>query len=188
MPESHIDKIIAGHYAMILCCLLYLAWWRVAFHPHSTGAYRGWNILLLLAVLGSAFWGILLIAFGIRAIPETPVISPLAVCGFGILSYFVLLFVTSQIFHRVPMAELFLITAWAVLELSVVNALYGTMFLPSGDIMVFVVIIVATVVGVASYMMYYTLDDMTAYYCGMVPLVADAAAMWLIVRKMSLNS
>ena len=185
MPESPIAKMIAGHYAMMLCCLFYLAWWSVAFHPHSTGAYRGWQLVLLLAVLGSAFLGILLITYGIRAIPETPVISTLAVCSFGMLSYFVLLFVTSQVFQRISTAELFLIVTWAVLEFSVINSLYGTNFLPHGDIAVCTIILAATIIGLMSYMMYYSLDEMPAYYCGMVPLLVDAAAMWLIVRKIS---
>ena len=183
MPESPIDKIIAGHYAMILCCFLYLVWWIVAFHPQSTGAYRGGQLILLLAVLSSAFLGILLIIYGIRAIPEAPAMPPMGVCLIGFMSYFALLFVTSKVFHRVPTAELFLIVAWAVLELAVVNALYGTTFLPHGDITAIAIILTATAIGLAAYMMYYSLDDMTAYYCGMIPLVVDAVAMWAIIRK-----
>ena len=118
-------------------------------------------------------------------IPETPAMPFIAICCLGVLSYLILLLVTSQVFHRVPTAELFLMTAWAVLELVVVSALKGTVFLPPGDITIYAIIFIATGIGLAAYMAYYSLDEMLAYYCGMVPLLVNMAAMWVIIRKIS---
>jgi len=98
----------------------------------------------------------------------------------GAVAYLLLLGVTAGLLGRKPTSELLLIVLWAVMETAVVHALYAADFLQAYTIPA-VIIIGATILGLVAYLLYYEIDEQSAYYWGMVPLITDAAAMAAIM-------
>ena len=177
--------MVLGQAALVVCCLVYLAWWCVAFRPGvSSGGLLGGVLLLLMVLFAAA--GILLEADGIRALWEGAAgQAALRILIAGVLAYPVLLFVTVKGFHRVPTTELVLIVAWAVLEAMVVTVLVRAGFAAPGAAMpCSIAIALATVIGLVCYVLYYRLAPWPAFACGMVPLGLDALAMAFVTWRL----
>ena len=171
-------RIISGQILLILCCAVYLIWWYRGFRPgvmvSRVGGVNG-VLLLITAALGLA--GVIFSLTPVQAIKE-PAISQTFIVAGGIISYFLLLFVTKGLFHRLVTTELFLIVGWTMLELVVVDRLYAMGALNGGGFgTVCIVIAAAFLISIVLYVAYYRMEEMRAFYAAMVPLVTEAAAM-----------
>ena len=169
---TFIKYIAAGQGALTLCCLFYSAWWYVAYNPKPIE-----NILSSKA--GLLFWitficglvGVYLNIYGIRNLAD---VKP--ICLFGGIAYIVLLATTFLIFNRPVTAELFLIVAWATLETSAIFAAYGNF-----STIPMLTVAAATIFAMVAYLLYYNVDDLKAFYLGLLPLTVDAAGSAIIL-------
>lgn len=155
--------IAAGQGALMLCCLFYAAWWYVAYNPKINESPFGGILFWITFDFGIA--GIYLNICGIRHLDNLK-----QICFIGGAAYIALLAVTVLIFQRQVTAELFLIVAWATLETAAIFAAFNE------DIPQILLITVAavTIFAIIAYLLYYKLDEMTAFYLGLVPLISDA--------------
>lgn len=179
--------IVFGQMALVACCVVYLAWWCIAFRPGvvSGGAMGGVLLLLTMVLAGVGIW---LDAGGICAL-WTGSAGRAAGCIFlvGIVAYPVLLLLTVKVLHRVPTTELLLIVAWAVLEAMVVAVLaFSGLAADGAALPCFVAIVLATVIGLICYLVYYHLAPWTAFYCGMVPLGLDGVTMAFVMWRLGI--
>ena len=158
--------IAAGQGIMTLCCLFYAAWWYVAYSPKV-------NVNEIGGIAGILFWitfacgiaGLYLNIYGIRNLADVK-----QICLIGGAAYIVLLAVTVLIFHRPLTAELFLIVAWTTLETAAIFAAFNENI----PIILPIIIAVASIFAMVSYMIYYSLNEWRAFYFGLLPLIANA--------------
>ena len=102
--------------------------------------------------------------------------------------FFVLLAVTSIAFHRPLTSELLIIQVWAAIELCAIAALYtADRFGPGRAATIAALVAIATVVGMACYVLYYRLDEAAAYRAGMAPLAVDAVVMAVFLAVMAFS-
>lgn len=176
--DSCVGKLFWGNILLVICSAFYLAWWIVAFRPKSASKGLGTNLLLLAAV-AAGIGAVVFMTRGISTAPHPVALFPsgLILWG-GIAVYLILLVVTAFLLRRQVTTELFLIIGWAMLELSAIDALYGT-GQAAFPISVFLIIViaVAVVVSMICYLLYYRLEQTAGYSDGMIPLIVDAAAM-----------
>ena len=171
------NYILTGQMLLIMCCAVYLIWWYRGFRPNTNvSRVGGVNGLLLLV---TAALGIAGLIFSLMPVPAAIIVAA------GAVGYFVLLLVTKVIFHRVVTSELFLITGWTVLEMTVLVRLRaGEIIGPAGVLVMCAVIAAAFVISMILYVAYYKMEEMKAFYAAMVPLVTEAAAMAMMVAAM----
>ena len=176
------DQIRLGQGLLIICCVFYLIWWYRGYRPGvSASPIGGINGLLLFITM---VFGISGVIFSLMPVPEVsePKMYPVTVIGAGIGSYIALLLVTKFLLHRIVTAELFLIVAWTVLEIFVINRLSASGFLSDSGFMILCTVIVAAfVISMILYIAYYRMEEMKAFYAAMVPLVTEAAAMAALI-------
>lgn len=176
--DLHTRELFGGNILLIVCSLCYLAWWVVAFKP--SGAGRGMTTgLLLLAAMVTGVVAVMLTIKGINASPhETTLIPPNYILWGGVAAYAVLLVITGVFFKRQVTSELFLIIGWAMLELSALNALYGSGRFGLRTAIAFSVVIgIAVVVSLVCYVLYYRLGATAGYLDGMIPLMTETLVM-----------
>ena len=78
--------------------------------------------------------------------------------------------------------ELFLITDWLILEMCLINTLYGAQILSISRFWnLFFVLMVAFVVSILLYILYYRMEAMKAYYAAMIPLMTEAISMIIVL-------
>lgn len=175
-------RVITGQFLLIICCVFYLIWWYRGYRPGaSAGPIGGINGVLLFITMAFGFSGVI---FSLMPVPEIsePKMYPMAIVGAGTGAYLVLLLVTKFIFHRIVTAELFLIVAWTVLEIMVINRLFAGGFLPdSGFMFLCAVVMAAFTFSMILYIVYYRMEEMKAFYAAMLPLVTEAAAMAVLI-------
>ncbi|MBQ9347781.1 MAG: hypothetical protein IJT94_10690 [Oscillibacter sp.] len=174
---SPLKSLIHGNWLMGLCGGFYLAWWLTAFRPPKPRSTPVCTILLTLAFLA----GIAGFYFCARTLATPPVnmlpgIRNLHITLGGAAAYVILLAVSVLVFHRMVTSELLIITAWAVLELCVVNTLYRCENLVSGTaVRLSVWILAAALVSLVCYLLYYRLPYTAGYIDGCIPLVLAIA-------------
>lgn len=174
-----IKFIVVGHCAMILCCIFYLAWWNIAFRPVAADGVSSGKagLLLVLTILCGAV-GVIGNIYGIQAITTAGNISPKIIGGFGVVSYVILLIITKWLFSRPVTSELLLIVAWTTLEVAVILSIYNLNF----PLLPIVIIGVATILAMIAYLLYYSVDEWTAFYLGMIPLVIYIISMVFLMH------
>ena len=168
-------ELLYGNRSMIACVLCYLSWWIITFKPPAPkGSLIGSVFLIGAFIFGLG--GIFIIVHAITRIsldPVTELFIPMRVIPIiGIISYVLLLAITSKLLHRQVTSELFIIIGWTVLELCFVNAMYRCGI--SGKeavIVLFAGIIAVAVLSIICYLLYYKLEYVKGYYDGMIPLV-----------------
>lgn len=175
--------ILTGQILMALCCGIYIPWWFKVFKPEQPHNWiaDGAGILLLLIVI-SGLSGLVFTAAGNSRVQSDgffiPGIHPLMA---GIILYFAMMTLTVFAFHRPVTTELFLINGWLILEVVTVNALYGTECFTRG--MTAGLLAVETGVFISNivlYVLYYRLDQWTAYKMAAVPLALNGIVMLVI--------
>ncbi len=165
-------RILAGNLLFVACCIVYLAWWCVAFRPGFTAPMSIKGILFLVtAALGIMGLGMIISGCnqaegGIRYI---------AVIAAGAAVYILLLLLTNLLMHRQVTTELMLIVFWVCMQVCACNALYGADIIGRTAFIVLAVIaVVVAAAGMICYLKYYELEPMPAFYDGMVPLILFA--------------
>lgn len=180
-PSSPVFKLFLGNLCMVGCCVFYLAWWILAFKPEGAikGMKSGWLLLPAFLLGAAAVFTITPWANAIEG--EHSFFSGRTVLIGGITAYVVLLAVTNMAFHRQVTTELFLIVGWTGIALLEANALYELQALSrSGTIALFVGILLAAVISMVCYLLYYGLDPLPGYIDGMIPLILVAIFMLLM--------
>lgn len=171
-----IGKLFWGQLLLILCCALYLAFWSVGYNPHVSFRMAPKAALFACTALCGAA-GVVLAVSGINATEQKPV-PQLAIVLAGVGAYVLLLLLSLWIWKRQVTTELALILAWAVLELSTLNALAGAHAWSRPWLVGFAVIVAIAVAGsMVCYLLYYRLPENTAFVVGMVPLILLALVM-----------
>lgn len=170
--DGPIRQIFRGNILLIICCAFYLARWLLAFKPVGAikGIKSGW-LLIPAAVAGVA--AVILTVRGIGdAEPARALFPGIYVIVGGIAAYVILVAVTLGLFHRPVTTELILIVGWAVMALCEINVLYGTESLSRTAALVFIgIIVIAMLISLVCYVLYYKLDSRMGYYDGMAPLL-----------------
>ena len=176
--------IMIGEVLLVGCSLSYLVWWTITFRP-SGRTSPGGGLFLGGAVLGGV-GGLVLLAVGIAVLLPRASWPALAetIVG-GVLVGALLLYVTSRVAHRPLTTELPLIVVWATMQLATGITLRTADVLTGSAASAWIVAIaIATLVGLACYLVFYRLDPVPAYWVGMVPLALDglvAAVLAVIV-------
>jgi peptide methionine sulfoxide reductase msrA/msrB len=173
-----VTKLIWGNLLMIICSLFYLAWWTVAFRPDAE-AKTAVTGPLLGAAFAFGIAGVVMLCGELNGTPKGRTLFPgMSLFIGGIAVYFILLALTGILMKRMVTTELFLIVAWAVLELSVINSLYSREAAGRTVSIVFCVIVcAAAAAGLYCYLLYYGLDARKGWIDGMIPLILVAAVM-----------
>ena len=170
-------SMIVGNYVLIGCCAVYLVWWSIAFNPRFSPSLAP-KVILFLVTLALGIVSIVMIIGGITGAHTAPAIPNFAVCIVGIVVYIVLLFLSSKLFHRQVTTELILIVGWLVLQCCLINTLFASGALPLEKALIAcAVVFVMAIVGMVCYLWYYRLDEMPAFFIGMVPLILFALSM-----------
>ncbi len=179
---SHVARqMLWGNLLLAGCCVFYLLWWIFAFKP--TGAIKGMKsgwLLIPAFLLGIA--AVVMISKGANgADTAQSFFSARAVLLTAVISYVVLLLVTIAAFHRQVTTELLLIVGWTALAFLESNALYGMEIISrNGAIGLFVVAVLAAVLSMICYVLYYGLGDRAGYIDGMIPLILVAVYMTVL--------
>lgn len=171
-------QILWSNILFIICCAFYLAWWLLAFRP--TGAIKGIKTGWLL--IPAFITGIVAVTQAVKGIQSASIDVALFPSKYilwgGIAAYFILVAVTGLLFKRPVTTELFLIDGWAMLVLLEINVLYGIGQFSQGLSVIFViVIVVATLISIICYVLYYNLGVREGYFDGMIPLLLAALVM-----------
>lgn len=166
--------VFAGNLLLLFCFLFYLVWWGVTFRPDASGGPIGSLCILAAFITGTA--AIVLTCGGINSLSQVSKGLPVKYILLGVaVMFFILLLVTSIIFHRIVTSELMIIHLWIALELSVIAVLYGTGSLGlSRAAILAALVLIAFVASMICYVFYYRLTGMASYYDGMVPLMSAA--------------
>ncbi len=180
-------QIFGGSLLLLLCSLFYLAWWAVSFRPHSSGGSAAAFYIAAAFITGCAAIGMM--AGGINSLSEESRGLPVRyIIGGGIALFFVLLTVTSMVFHRVVTSELLIIHLWATLVLSAVAVLHGTGRFGAGHAVAMAALVaIFTVAALVCYVIYYDLDDTGRFYIGMAPLIADSVVMAVFLGMLAFS-
>lgn len=173
-----IALLVGGHAALAACTALYLAWWCLFFdprreRPRGPRFAAGVACIVGAAVLGVA--GVALCAVGMADLlpagARPAVLGGMAGCGLAL--YVVLLTGTVKLFKRPVTTELLLFTAWAVLELGVLNVAYAASALAAPvAVALGALVVLVLLASLASYLLYYRLEPLRAYAAGAAPLAA----------------
>ena len=176
--------IVIGEVLLVVCSWSYLVWWTITFRP-SVRTPAGGGLFLAGAVLG----GLVLLAVGIAAIlPKASSPALGATIVGGALVGALLLYVTSSVAHRPVTTELPLIVVWATVQLAAGITLRtaGVLRAPAASAWI-VATAIATLVGLACYLIFYRLDPIPAYWIGMVPLAVDGVVAAILAAIVTLT-
>ncbi|MCD8079762.1 MAG: hypothetical protein LUF04_04910 [Bacteroides sp.] len=169
--------MLTGNLLLVGCCVFYLAWWLIAFKPKSAikGMKSGW-LLIPAFLFGLA--AVIQIVRGSNVDGQTALLSRTVVLVGGVIAYVVLLAASSIILKRQVTTELFLIVGWTVLMFLEVNGLFALGQYSRGVSIGFLVVtVVAAIISLVCYLLYYNLDSVKGYVDGMIPLLLVAVMM-----------
>lgn len=177
-------KVITGQILLVICCIFYVIWWSLCYKPdvivNRTGGING---ILLLITAGCGLAGTALTLYGLNAMPlkQTPKLNGSIIILDGIIVYFALMAITRGLLKRPVTTELVLITAWAMLEVSVINTLTaGQVYTDKQNTIAMILIAIAFVISMILYVLYYKMEPMKAYDAAMVPLITEAISMAIV--------
>lgn len=183
-----VHKLFAGQILLILCCLFYLIWWSVSYRPGiSVSRGSGFRGLLLMITALCGVTGMALSVAGANHLPGSSArrLSGTFILTAGVVLYFIMMLLTTVVFHRIVTTELFLITGWGALELMAVSALNGAGIFQNGAFYGMAAVIAAAwILSMVLYVLYYRMEAQRAFYAAMVPLITEAASMLILIIVM----
>ena len=186
--QSPFENILAGNILLVVCCIFYLAWWLLSFKPVGAikGIKSGW---LLIPAFVAGIAALVLIIQGImNTSVEKVLFQGKWIIIVGISVYILLMVVTAIALHRPVTSELILIVGWAMLSLQEINILYGLgTYSHTGAIIFMIITVVATIISLVCYILYYNLNKTVGYVDGIVPLIMVGSIMLSISVKMILK-
>ena len=175
-------EIITGQLLLSAGALFYTGWWLAAFKPDFTRSGGALAALLFFLLAAFGLSGTALTVHGIHGLP-----LPASWPGSGmlfimaLLVYFILLTGSVKLFGRKPTTELILMVLWALMEIMALGALHETGALTGTAYgLTWAAVIAASLIAFAAYMVYYRMDDDTAYITGAIPLLVDGAVTLMI--------
>ncbi len=174
------NQIRLGQALLIICCVFYLIWWSVAFHPnHGDSHTSGVDGILLLITMAFGLAGLIFNLLGmLKTPPGNGLVSGIVILVAGVATYVALLYASRILLHRQVTSELFLIIGWAMLEVASINRAFAWERVTMDKVITFLVIVaVAAVLSLYFYLQYYRVKPITGYFYGMVPLVTEAISM-----------
>lgn len=165
--------IMVGEVLLVVCSLSYLVWWTLTFRPSATAPPIA-RLFLAGAALGGVA-GLVLLAVGIAVLlPRASWLALVATVVGGVVVGALLLHVTSTGAHRPVTTELPLIVVWGTMQLAAGITLRTAGVLTAPATFLWIgAIVVATLVGLVCYLIFYRLAPVPAYWVGMVPLAVD---------------
>ncbi len=170
-------RLLEGSLLLILCCLFYLAWWFIAFKP--TGAVKGLRsgwLLIPAAVFGTMSVVQMIRGCSLKEGADALFPQMYTLVG-GLIAYVVLFLISCIGMKRQVTTELLLIVVWAALSCAQLNALFSQgVFTKSAALICMVLIVVAAVVSLVCYLLYYGLDSRMGYIDGAIPLILALVA------------
>lgn len=167
------EAALQGNIGLAGCCAFYLVWWAVAFRP-DTKAPMALSTVLFLAALASGIFGAwVLIQHLCRPTAGlSGLVSRHGVIIGCLLLYVLLLLLSRILFHRVVTTELALIVLWMCLAACQADGMYSGGLVSRGTALALLATgLAAAVIAFVCYLMYYRLDPLQAYVCGMIPLI-----------------
>ena len=173
-------QIKLGQALLIVCCIFYLVWWGVAFHPdHGNSHTSGIDGILLLITAGFGLAGLYINMMGIiKTPPGKGFTSGIIIIAAGIATYLILLYGTGIFLHRQVTSELFLIVGWSMLEVASINRAFAWESITIDKAAILLIITaIAAILSLFFYLQYYRVKPMTGYLFGMVPLITEAITM-----------
>ncbi len=179
--------IVIGEVLLIVCSLSYLVWWTLAFRP-SVRTPPGGGLFLAGAVL-AGLGGLVLLAVGIAALlPKASSPALGATIVGGVLVGALLFYANAVLAHRPVTTELPLIVVWATMQLAagVTLRTAGVLNAPAASTWM-IATAIATLVGLACYLIFYRLHPVPAYWIGMVPLAVDGVVAAILAALVTLT-
>lgn len=178
-------RTITGQVLLVICCIFYILWWRISYRPGTeVNRMGGLNGVLLLITALSGVSGLFLSVYGENTLPalNNPKLNGFYTVICGIAVYVILIFITQTAFHRPVTTELFLITGWLILEMTVISALNAAEKLSDFRFrLIFCIITAAFIISIVLYILYYKMKPMKAFYAAMVPLITEGITMLVLV-------
>lgn len=174
------EQIRLGQGLLIICCVFYLIWWGVAFHPsHGDSHTSGIDGILLLITALFGLAGLTVTMLGIiKTPPKEGLVSEIVIIITGVVTYMVLLYGSRILLHRQVTSELFLIIGWAMLEVASINRSFAWEMVTVNQVALFLVIVAAAaILSLYFYLQYYRVKPMVGYIYGMIPLITEAISM-----------
>jgi hypothetical protein len=183
-------QVFSGNLLMFATLVFYIAWWTVCFRPGGNENTAGAGIFIVVALfIGVA--AIITLFVGINSLSQTGKGFPFMYILLGSVAfYIILLAVTKNVFHRPVTSELLLIIVWAALEWSAIAVLQGCGRLSTGAALALVILVaLATVTGIVCYILHFSLNEISRFWNGLIPLIVDAGvvAVFLAVLALSYN-
>ncbi|MDO5520635.1 MAG: hypothetical protein Q4G58_09100 [bacterium] len=181
--STQMKQLILGNTLLLICSTFYLAWWVVAFRPN--GGHTAVSTGLLIFAFGTGIIGLYNMIAGMSRMPyETTLFPQRTLLWSGVIVYLVALAITYYAFKRQITSELLLIIGWGVLELSVINIVYGTgAFSAKTAVVLCSVIVIAIILSLVCYVAYYRLSGTASYVDGMLPLIMEALVMIVLIIR-----
>lgn len=143
----------------------------VTFKPGGGATVAGTIAIVAAALAGLA--GVVVTVMGYTAFPEAAAgIRNWQIVVGGIVLYVVLMFATYALMKRPITTELFLILGFGVLELSLINSVYGSGAIASAAaVFLVIMVLLVVVVSMICYMLFYQLEGTAGWIDGMIPLI-----------------
>jgi len=178
-------ELFFGNLLMFIAIVVYIVWWTVS--KGATAADDSGMLILAVLLLGMA--AIFATAAGISTLSPGEGGFPVHRIVIGaVASFIVTLIVTQAVFQRMMTTELLLIFLWTALELSVITALSNSNRLGVVQVISLVIVtLAATTVGLVCYMLHYRIDEALRFRNGLIPLIADLAAVAVICAATALS-
>lgn len=181
-------QVFGGNLLMFATIMFYIAWWLATFRPNSTGKTAGAGFFIALAVLAGVA-AIISMFSGIGSLSQSGKGFPVIYILLGAAAFYIILLAVTRIAFRRPVtAELLLITIWVALEGSAIAVLQGSNRFSMGQTLTLATLVVlATGAGMVCYILYYRLDQISRFWNGLIPLLADAGVVtvFLVVLAFS---
>lgn len=181
-------KIFVGDLLMLGTCLSYISWWIITFRPNGNSKKPSAIIFLMFAIAFGVIAIICLISGIISLTKEGYGSSVSSILIGGTIFYIVSFVVTKLLFKRPVTSELLLINIWASIELLTIIVLQNSarFNVYQASFLIFLVI-VATCMGIISYIIYYRLNDTLSFWDGLIPLIIDAIVVMVILAQLVLS-
>lgn len=173
----------AGLIFLCLCCVSYIIFWLNGYQPDK--AYRRaqpLSIILFIVTFILGFAGVYLIAKGFTNETIQTHIKGSWIIISAVILYIVTAFITVHFFDRPVTTELLLITVWAAFMAELINVTGSGQFITGSCVKVSVILLILVyVVCMVLYVMYYRMEPSSAYWWAIVPLVAIALDMAVMI-------
>ena len=181
-------KVFSGNLLMLTAIVFYITWWTAAFR--SNGGYRTARAIFFISLaLLAGVAAIMTLSLGIKSLASPGKSYPVTYILLGAVVLYILLVVITKIgFQRPVTSELLLITIWGALEGSAIAVLRSNdRFSLVQTLTLAALVLLATCTGIVCYILYYRLDEVTRFWNGLIPLIADAGVVTVFLTVLALS-